>query len=513
MNPKNLLPRKISLRIICLILAVLLLLPLTACAVENGSENDGSSAVSDGDTTTDHSESVTDAVTVVKDDIPDTLKFGETINILCWNNEEDFVISRDNALSIVDSAIYDRNITVEERLDVELKWTSIPGSWPNKTDYVNTAYNDVLAGGTFDIFSGYSLTGAMMAVKGITQNILSYDVINLDKPWWPSTLIETNSVAGKVYFISGDISASMLYSMFCLFLNKNLFTTTHPGETIDDVYAIVDSGEWTLDEFFKLCQNVCFDNNTNGIPDLGDEFGFIAQDPSMDSFYIASGLDFLETDNEGLIIVSEDVRSEKTLKLLQQLDSFCRSSGDALLVSTAVNGNGARDTFNSSNAMLTVDSVSYAKTLQEVADFSYGIIPMPKYDAGQAEYATCIDFGYSVYSISQKSKNSDAAATVIECMASESYNNVTPAIFEITMKHRYADAPDDARMFDIIRNSVVFERGRSFAMQFDTKTFGLFRLALRDQTVGTWTSSINSNWRILQSYAKTVNKQFESFDD
>ena len=82
---------------------------------------------------------------------------------------------------------------------------------------------------------------------------------------------------------------------------------------------------------------------------------------------------------------------------------------------------------------------------------------------------------------------------------------MTPLVFETTMKYRYADAPDDARMFDIVHDSIVFECGRSFALLFENKPFGLFRLALRDQTVSSWNRQVTSNWSKLNSYADEVN--------
>ena len=54
---------------------------------------------------------------------------------------------------------------------------------------------------------------------------------------------------------------------------------------------------------------------------------------------------------------------------------------------------------------------------------------------------------------------------VIECWGSEGYRKTTPALFEETMKARYADATDDADMWNIIRNTACFDLGRLYAKQ------------------------------------------------
>ena len=51
---------------------------------------------------------------------------------------------------------------------------------------------------------------------------------------------------------------------------------------------------------------------------------------------------------------------------------------------------------------------------------------------------------------------------VIECWGSEGYRQTTPALFEETMKARYADAPEDAEMWSIIKTTITFDIGRLF---------------------------------------------------
>ncbi len=497
------------LRSVCLLLALMLTVPLIACADQGQDQNTTTEATTaaEGPATT-----VVDEVTEINDDIPAGTDLGqEELNILCGEDKTDFTFESDQLSGdTVEEEVYARNIAVEERLNVKLNWLATASDWTNKNDFTNKAYNDYSSDGIYDIIAGYSLTGAMMTVKCVLQDISAYPVINFDKPWWPSTLVETNTVGGKIYFVSGDIAPSMLYMMFAIFVNKDLYADTHPSAPIQSVYDMVLDGNWTIDEMIELCQGGWFDGNANGEHDIGDNFGFMVANPHVDAFYVSCDLKFLDTDSEGMIILSEDIRSEKTLDVLNKLNDFFRVDGNGYIASTETLS-AVGESYEAGMSVLTLSSLNYAKNLSNV-DFSYGILPVPKYNTEQSRYGTALSFEYSNYSIGAASKKGESSAIVIEALASASYKRITPVLYEVVMKGRYSDSSMDQMMFDVLRESVVFERGRSFAMQFDTKPFGMFRLALRDQTVPSWTSNVTNNWRVLQAYAASVNKSIAALE-
>ena len=62
------------------------------------------------------------------------------------------------------------------------------------------------------------------------------------------------------------------------------------------------------------------------------------------------------------------------------------------------------------------------------------------------------------------SKDKKGAAAVIEALAYESWNSVTPAYFETALKVKYARDNDSAQMFDIIREGVSFDFGYIYTL-------------------------------------------------
>jgi len=88
-----------------------------------------------------------------------------------------------------------------------------------------------------------------------------------------------------------------------------------------------------------------------------------------------------------------------------------------------------------------------------VSDF--GIIPPPKYDEKQESYASYVHTGHSS-SIGVPVTNDDLALTgaILEDMAYQSYVNVRPAFYDITLKGKLARDEETVLMLDIIYNNI-----------------------------------------------------------
>ncbi|MBQ7983184.1 MAG: hypothetical protein IJ302_06430, partial [Clostridia bacterium] len=128
--------------------------------------------------------------------------------------------------------------------------------------------------------------------------------------------------------------------------------------------------------------------------------------------------------------------------------------------------------------------------------------PMPKYDEAQEDYYTVSSFPYTLYGIPVDAKDPSMSAALLECLASESYRTVSPALFEVALKVKYASDSDVSAMYDIIRTSNVFDIGRIFNDSMNGKTYSMFRSSLIDNKDG-WISTYEKN-------AKALTKQLEN---
>jgi hypothetical protein len=108
--------------------------------------------------------------------------------------------------------------------------------------------------------------------------------------------------------------------------------------------------------------------------------------------------------------------------------------------------------------------------------------------------------------LSTAAQNPEAAAATIELLAYQSYPNVTPALFEESMKLRYADQSDDSFMFDLIRDGVDIDIARLFSTQLEKMSYSIFRNAVNNNGAGSYMSQ-------QKAYEKSLNRKINDLNE
>ena len=488
-----------------LLILLSFILAITACS--NNSINrieKKDSADSDQTIETTTEDEGVDAKGFIRDNIPDDLNFnGQQVKILYWEDVRKPEFYIEEAIGeIVNDAVYERRLAVESRLGVGLAFTGTPGNYDNQQNFVATAQNDILAGtGDYDIIAGYSMAIATLAYKRCTLNLLDYDIIDFDMPWWPDSLIKEARIGDCLYFASGDISPKLLYQMYGIFFNKNMIQSYR----IENPYDLVSAGKWTIDKMIAMTKGIYLDLNGDLTADGDDRFGFISYPVYYDPFYFSAGFRYVDRDEDDIPTISPRMNGEGLAALVTKLCDFIHNSPDTYGNEPATNeGEVICSTiFQTGRGMFISQNLSYAEDFLRNADFEYGVVPHPKYTEEQSNYSACAGFAYTLYGISTASKIPDAAAAVLETLASEGYRRVTPAVFETAMKVKYSNDEESAWMYDIIREGVTFDLGRIFTASFNDQTYGMFRSSLQTNNAN-WVSTFEKNERVLKKNLASI---------
>ena len=390
-----------------------------------------------------------------KSDIPEDLRFdGSTVNILYWDdvpNIEFFV--EDQTGEAVNDAIYKRNAKIQEQFGVELSFTGTPGDNGNMASFVNVAVNSTQAGAdAYDLFCGYSMTGATLMTQGVTQDLTNYEIMEFDKPWWPKSLISKATIRDGIYFASGDISTNFIHMMYLVMFNKEMLADIH-NMGAEALYELAYNGTWTLDKLIELTEGTYVDQDGDNTASETDRYGLVVTNVHFDPFYAGSGLTTVDVNADGNFVLSPDLFSQKTVDLLEKLCNVLHVSGNAYIKKS-------QPVFAAGNALFIVDRPYIITRTLTDAGFNFGILPIPKYDESQENYATLLGNPFSLYAIPKDSVTPDMAGAVLECMASESYRKISPALYEVALKLKYSQDDVSAKMFDIAKSSVVFDLGR-----------------------------------------------------
>ncbi len=485
-------------------LSILLLL-LTAAGVascgNDSAKTDETTASADGAVT----QTVTEtAEPTVKDNVPDLDYGGETFTMFIRTEDQakpEFYVTEETG-DIVADAIYQRNLAVSERLNVNFAYVENTSDYSTRTSWPKIITSSIMAGdGAFDLAAGYSMAMANLASAGMLYNMLDTTYLDFTQPWWSDSLMNESLVKGKLYFASGDISTWMILYTYGTVFNKTMLKNFD----LEDPYQLVEEGKWTIDKMMDMSKGLYKDLNGDGKRDIGDQFGYAASNIYSDVFYFSAGLKTTASTEDG-VVMSDDFSSEKTVSLIDKLCQFLNVSDDAVHLNAL--DSSVLYNFDSGNTLFANIELQYAYTTLRDVDFEYGILPIPKYDEAQENYYTVTSFPYTLYGIPLDAKDSDMSSAVTECLASESYNRVVPALFEVALKVKYSMDTEDAKMYDILRGGVVFDLGRIFNDSLSGETYSLFRGAVSSKT-NTWASTCAKKVTALD---KRLVKLFEKFE-
>ncbi len=444
-------------RILALMLALLMLLPLfIAC------KKDAANGAVDGSAS---GESTVDTSGYEKDNIPADLNYGgEEVTILGWTGPAYDFYEKDLGTSVIEQAVVKRNVTVETRLGVDIKHNVIAGGNADMSSYIQHISNSVASGQSdYDLISSYSMCGVSMATQNLLTNMSGLPYLEFNKPWWNQTLVGACKIGNGMYFCSGDLAVSSMLQTFLVAVNMDTLAQ-HPE--LQDPRQMVKDGTWTYEAMFEMTAGLGKDNNNNG-KDISDNFGLIAPYPgaAWDMFFTGSGLKFISVNRDGKYDLDLSFESEKTYNIIQYLNK--QLSTDNVYTGDKNHTNATYDLFAEGRSLFAISEFEHLLQNKESIQFTYSFVPTPKYDKEQKNYNSALGFEFSMYSIPSNASDSSMSAAVLECMESESYRQLRPAVYE-GLKYQQSNEILDAEMFDYIIGCITYDLGRIMHGQFES---------------------------------------------
>ena len=441
-------------KLFCMLLALLMLTSLlVACANDQGNEEG---------TKGEQVEQVTGDPNYV-DEVPE-LSFGdETVTILSRDkfgvNDEFFSESNtDTQSDVVAHAVYTRNMAIEDRLDVKLEMLM------DDTDPTAKHSTAVKSGSSdYDIVADSTYVIIQAVLKGEFVNLRDLQYMDLDKYYWTQGYNDIVSFGenNKQYLASGAIAISMFRYMFVTVYNREVFEDL--GET--DLYEIVKNGEWTLDYQNQIIADRYQDTGTTvNKKDDRDMYGLITGDTvSVDPYLVAANIQLVSKNEEGEWFYNTE-QFARTVDLCEKVQALYNNSSTYVFKSATYDDTGKTDiveAFAASKSMMaTVQVFALETNVGDLAEFDYGIAPMPKFDKNQEKYATYVQDQVTGIGVSSSISDEETLAmmgAVLECMASNSYATVVDAYYSTALSYQYLQNPESKEMLDLIYDSLTFD--------------------------------------------------------
>ena len=272
-------------------------------------------------------------------------------------------------------------------------------------------------------------------------------------------------------------------------------------QALEDLVEAVKNGTWTRDKMDAAIAGTYADLDGDNLPSAGDRYGIAFRDDNCMTPFIQAFDLRITTMKDGYPELS--FNNEKAISVYEYMVNLIHHTPEAmvdLLSKDVFTGDQISSNMMAGNILFYVGVFGNAKSFAEV-DFEFGLLPLPKWDESQATYQSALGESNTLFGILTSCANKDATAAALEMMAAESYRLVTPALYEITLKTRYAADSEMAQMFDLIRDGVTFNFGSIY-------TFDLNRLCVFfKETIGL-EKGWSSTWVAQEDATKAAIDQF-----
>ena len=439
------------IRFASLLLAMLMLLSLTACGT--------------GDTTDDTQASTTDAQTeaVTADpnytlDLEEGLNFDTEVTIFYVNmvGRTDELESEKLGGGVISDAVYERNVAVEERLGITFGYTSKN----DDTEALPAISNLVQAGDdTVDIFTVGTYVCMTPSLAGHYLNLNSLDNIDLSKHYWNQDYNDMMTfTSDNVQFVAtSPIAISIFRRGYITIFNREFMADYQ----IPELYDTVFNGDWTLDYQYSLIKDIYVDADGDGNESAGDFYGFVVGAVTdMDVYGVSSGIHLVTRDENGDHAYNTDAL-DRLITMGEKVSQLTNAQGTYLADSYTEGFDVPIEKFADKKAVMATVMFNHIELyFESLADMTYGIAPIPKLTREQEKYGTYIQDQVSSFGISAAigdSERQEQAAAVLEAMTYYSYQIVRPAYYDSVLSLRFMQDPQSKDVLETMFQSISFD--------------------------------------------------------
>lgn len=441
-----------------LLLSAMILGTFAACS-ENDVSSDGTNNVageadSAGDTEVEEETEIEETLDIAVKDYG-----GRTINIvLAGNWSFDDFIAEEMTGEALNDAKYDTNSAVGELLNVEFKVNNQSGQSSGGSGTGYKLIDNMVMAGTYDYdfadIGCYDVS--TLAYKGKLFDLNQIKNIDLSKSWWDQKANEHLSIAGKMFYSTGDAGVLDNDCTYCILFNKQMITNFN----LDNPYELVNDNKWVYDKFAEMANAVYIDMNGNGETDKDDSIGIMMWQDSVIGMLHASGGKFATISEDGAIELT--LNNERNIDVLttwltlktQPIVGFIGTSSGITISEGDLN-----NMFNDNRALFYC---RYIKAISWFRDMEtdFGVLPYPKWDDTQKDYCNTMHaYGTSYLCIPITVEDPEMSGAVMEALSYYGQQNITPAYYEKNLKGKYIRDEESSAMLDLIFASRFFDIG------------------------------------------------------
>ena len=386
---------------------------------------------------------------------------GAEITILTWPSEEtwyldDFIAEGINGEPLND-AVYMRNSTIEEKYNVKLKPIQ-----QERSTFTTTASNSIMAADDiYAIINGSLDGGENMAQKGYLYDLYSLDYIDLEQPWWDQRFNADMSICKHLFQALGDINKMDDQQTWGFIFNKDMFEDFNLGNP----YSIVFDGVWTLDRMYTMMTTVSADLNGDGKMDQNDRWGLETEHANFSFHFLGAGERMVRKDKDDVPYLTLNTERgvmalEKIFEYVHDKSAVFNAQDWSSIAASSIYLEYIIPMFINDQGLFYFTGIGNTYKHMRNMESAYGLLPTPKYDEQQDSYYNTVSAGWGTsVAIPVTCADPDRSAFLLEALAAESVDTVSPAFYEVIFANKALRDEESMAIAELIFNTRVFDSG------------------------------------------------------
>lgn len=450
-------------RLIVIFLLIATVLASFVGCVENDEPDSTEATTTEGSVVTDDPNAENNA-NIPQSDNPKLDFNQEKIKILSrdvYTVDDEIAVDAING-DAVNDAVYNRNLAVEEKLNVQIENELLAGDNYAIYNKIKTLHGSSDA--AYDFFANSVYSTIMYTSEGMFADLTQLDYLELSKPWFAQNFIEVATNGDALYMVTGSLALSMYRYIFVTFFNEGMISNVMQDDGVD-LYDVARNGDWTLDYQLSIAERIYEDRGAQGKSEE-DIFGFITNGDQIgvDPYWSSCNLKIIDKTSDGWYEIVLDIeRLTTAVSKINALVNECESSWSYPHNGADKEQNTIREKFAGGGAAMATLRLVEAEEgdLRNMKDV-YGILPIPKLDKKDPYYSYAHDqmtaFGIMTL-VSNDDERFQRAGAVLNEMNYQSLITVQPDYYELTLKSKYMNNPKSWEMLDIIVKSLYIDAG------------------------------------------------------
>ena len=395
-------------------------------------------------------------------------KHGNVSPSNAWMPWDSIGVDTTNAGNDLTRAIYERNAAIEDYYNVTLYRDYYELSTTPYDVYVKVDERkyDVLITRPANVSALlYGSTSGYNAWQFYATDLTQYSsILSLDQPWWNPTSVEAGRTGKSVYFATPSFLLQEVMALGAVFYNTTL------AEQHDlDLLSSVKAGTWTLEEMVRIGELVAKSTDGNDkIDSTSDIWGGLLSNQTIYDLLYDTGESPVRITAEGKMEKSYRFREDNPLsEALDRIVSLVYNN-DVFALPYKNGGpitNDSLAVFGSGNAMFFADNVFQLMNINQ-SGVAYGLLPTPKVNKDAQSYTSLVSIyrSQSLMVPEQTSAAKETIMTVLEAMAYISYHTVVPYVEQALIPGTTQRDLQNREMLNLIRNSRIYDESYIWVM-------------------------------------------------